>query len=120
MGLLYRRGGHDLLLPDASGIAVGRALRDAASPHDVPIVIISGDRTVLARSTLEISADSFLEKPQPRRGAIRRPRRPRAAHRYAGRGLSRRMAGHRRGAITRTARARDAALALAAGRPLTR
>ncbi|HEY8830417.1 MAG TPA: response regulator, partial [Candidatus Limnocylindria bacterium] len=34
----------DLLLPDVSGVAVGRALRDAPSTRDVPIVIISGDR----------------------------------------------------------------------------
>ena len=53
----------DLLLPDVSGVAVGRALRDAASTRDVPIVIISGDRAALARGTLEISAASFLEKP---------------------------------------------------------
>ena len=53
----------DLLLPDVSGVAVGRALRDAPSTRDVPIVIISGDRGALARSTLELRADSFLEKP---------------------------------------------------------
>jgi len=53
----------DLLLPDVSGVAVGRALRDAPSTRDVPIVIISGDRTALARSKLELRADSFLEKP---------------------------------------------------------
>jgi two-component system OmpR family response regulator len=53
----------DLLLPDVSGIAVGRALREAASTHDVPIVIISGDRAALARSRAELRADSFLEKP---------------------------------------------------------
>lgn len=53
----------DLMLPDVSGIAVGRALRDGASTHDVPIVIISGDRAALARSTAELRADSFLEKP---------------------------------------------------------
>jgi DNA-binding response OmpR family regulator len=53
----------DLLLPDVSGIAVGRALREAESTHDVPIVIISGDRMALARSKLELRADSFLEKP---------------------------------------------------------
>ncbi len=40
----------DLLLPDVSGVAVGRALRDAPSTRDVPIVIISGDRGALARS----------------------------------------------------------------------
>ena len=44
----------DLLLPDVSGVAVGRALRDAPSTRDVPIVIISGDRGALARSTLEL------------------------------------------------------------------
>ncbi|HEY8806619.1 MAG TPA: response regulator [Candidatus Limnocylindria bacterium] len=53
----------DLMLPDVSGIAVGRALRDHATTHHVPIVIISGDRAALARSKLEINADSFLEKP---------------------------------------------------------
>jgi DNA-binding response OmpR family regulator len=53
----------DLLLPDVSGVAVGRALRDEPSTHDVPIVIISGDRTALARSKLELHADSSLEKP---------------------------------------------------------
>jgi twitching motility two-component system response regulator PilH len=53
----------DLLLPDVSGIAVGRALRDAPSTRDVPIVVISGDRGALARGTLELRADSFLEKP---------------------------------------------------------
>jgi len=53
----------DLLLPDVPGVEVGRALRDAASTRDVPIVIISGDRAALARSTLELRADSFLEKP---------------------------------------------------------
>jgi DNA-binding response OmpR family regulator len=53
----------DLLLPDVSGIAVGHALRAAIGTADVPIVIISGDRAVLARSTQEISAHSFLEKP---------------------------------------------------------
>jgi DNA-binding response OmpR family regulator len=53
----------DLLLPDVSGVTVGRALREAASTRDVPIVIISGDRAALARSTQELSAHSFLEKP---------------------------------------------------------
>src|SRR5438067_11184764 len=53
----------DLRLPDVSGIAVGRALREAASTHDVPIVVISGDRAALARSKAELRADSFLEKP---------------------------------------------------------
>ena len=53
----------DLLLPGVSGVAVGRALRDAASTHDVPIVIISGDRAALARSTKDLGAHSFLEKP---------------------------------------------------------
>ena len=53
----------DLLLPDVSGVAVGRALRGSAGTRDVPIVIISGDRAALARSKLELSADSFLEKP---------------------------------------------------------
>jgi DNA-binding response OmpR family regulator len=53
----------DLLLPDVSGVAVARALRDEASTRDVPIVIISGDRVALARSQLETGADAFLEKP---------------------------------------------------------
>ena len=53
----------DLLLPDVSGSAVAHALRAAIGTADVPIVIISGDRAALARSTQEISADSFLEKP---------------------------------------------------------
>jgi DNA-binding response OmpR family regulator len=53
----------DLLLPDMSGVAVARALRDAASTRDVPIVIISGDRVALARSQGEVRADAFLEKP---------------------------------------------------------
>jgi twitching motility two-component system response regulator PilH len=53
----------DLLLPDVSGVAVGRALRDAPSTRDVPIIIISGDRSALARGKLELHADSFLEKP---------------------------------------------------------
>ena len=53
----------DLLLPDVSGIAVGRALRRSADTRDVPIVIVSGDRAALARSKLELSADSLLEKP---------------------------------------------------------
>src|SRR5437764_3594773 len=53
----------DLMLPDVSGIAVGRALRDAEATRDVPIVIISGDRAALARSRSELSAICFLEKP---------------------------------------------------------
>jgi DNA-binding response OmpR family regulator len=53
----------DLLLPDVSGVAVGRALRDTASTRHLPIVLISGDRAALARSRLELSPDSFLEKP---------------------------------------------------------
>jgi DNA-binding response OmpR family regulator len=53
----------DLLLPDVSGLAVGRALRGAARTRDVPIVVISGDRAALATSTREIGAHSFLEKP---------------------------------------------------------
>jgi DNA-binding response OmpR family regulator len=53
----------DLLLPDLSGLAVGHALREAASNRDVPIVIISGDRAALSRSRQEIGAHSFLEKP---------------------------------------------------------
>jgi DNA-binding response OmpR family regulator len=53
----------DLMLPDISGIVVGRALRESASTRDVPIVVISGDRAALARCTLELRADSFLEKP---------------------------------------------------------
>lgn len=53
----------DLLLPDVPGIIVGRTLRDAAATRDVPIVIISGDRAALARSTAELRAHSFLEKP---------------------------------------------------------
>ncbi|MDQ6857419.1 MAG: response regulator [Chloroflexota bacterium] len=53
----------DLMLPDVSGIVVGRALRGSAITRDVPIVIISGDRAALARSKLELRADSFLEKP---------------------------------------------------------
>ncbi len=53
----------DLMLPDVSGVAVGQALRESATTRDVPIVIISGDRAALARSTLQLRADSFLEKP---------------------------------------------------------
>jgi DNA-binding response OmpR family regulator len=53
----------DLLLPDVSGIAVGRALRDDAGTRDVPIVIISGDRAALARSRAELGAHTFIEKP---------------------------------------------------------
>jgi DNA-binding response OmpR family regulator len=53
----------DLMLPDVSGLAVGHALRDAASTRDVRIVIISGDRAALARGKKEINADSSLEKP---------------------------------------------------------
>jgi DNA-binding response OmpR family regulator len=53
----------DLLLPDISGVSVGRALRDAPGTRDVPIVIISGDRAALARSKHELEAHSFLEKP---------------------------------------------------------
>lgn len=53
----------DLMLPDVPGLAVGHALRDAVGTRDVPIVIISGDRAALARSTQELSATSFLEKP---------------------------------------------------------
>jgi len=53
----------DLLLPDVSGLDVGHALRRGARTKDVPIVIISGDRAALARSKLEIDADSFIEKP---------------------------------------------------------
>lgn len=53
----------DLQLPDVSGVTVGRALREAASTRDVPIVIISGDRAALARSTQDLGAHSFLEKP---------------------------------------------------------
>jgi len=53
----------DLLLPDVSGVAVGRALREAPGTHDVPIVIISGDRAALASGTAELGADSYLEKP---------------------------------------------------------
>lgn len=53
----------DLLLPDLSGVLVGRALRADTQTRDVPIVIISGDRAALARSTAELGAHSFLEKP---------------------------------------------------------
>ncbi len=53
----------DLRLPDVSGVAVGRALRETASTRDVRIVIISGDRAALARSRHELGAHSFLEKP---------------------------------------------------------
>ena len=53
----------DLLLPDVSGVGVGRALRDAPATHDVAIVIISGDRAAIARSQNELGARSFLEKP---------------------------------------------------------
>lgn len=53
----------DLLLPDMSGVAVARALRDEASTRDVPIVIVSGDRVALARCQGEVRADAFLEKP---------------------------------------------------------
>ncbi|HLZ48718.1 MAG TPA: response regulator [Candidatus Limnocylindria bacterium] len=53
----------DLMLPDVSGVDVGRALRDAVGTRDVPIVIISGDRAALARSREELRASSFLEKP---------------------------------------------------------
>ena len=53
----------DLMLPDVSGVSVGRALREAAGTRDVPIVIISGDPAALARSAQELGAHSFLEKP---------------------------------------------------------
>jgi DNA-binding response OmpR family regulator len=53
----------DLMLPDVSGVDVGRALREAVGTRDVPIVIISGDRAALASSRQELSASSFLEKP---------------------------------------------------------
>ena len=53
----------DLLLPDISGVHVGRALREIPGARNLPIVIISGDRAALARSTAELGAHSFLEKP---------------------------------------------------------
>ena len=53
----------DLMLPDLVGVAVGRALRDAMTTSDVPIVLISGDRAALARGTAELGAHSSLEKP---------------------------------------------------------
>ena len=53
----------DLGLPDVSGVSVGRALREAARTHDVPIVIISGDPAALARSTDVLGAHSCLAKP---------------------------------------------------------
>jgi len=53
----------DLLLPDVPGLDVGHALRKGARTHDVPIVIISGDRAALARSKHELAADSYIEKP---------------------------------------------------------
>ena len=53
----------DLLLPDVSGVMVGRALRELAGARDLPIVIISGDRAALARSAADLGAHSFLEKP---------------------------------------------------------
>lgn len=53
----------DLLLPDVSGVAVGRALRATEATRDVAIVIISGDRGALARGRHELGAHSFLEKP---------------------------------------------------------
>lgn len=53
----------DLMLPDVSGIVVGQALRGSPVTQNVPIVVISGDRAALARSTLELRADAFLEKP---------------------------------------------------------
>ena len=53
----------DLLLPDISGVHVGRALREIPGAGNLPIVIISGDRAALARSTAELGAHSFLEKP---------------------------------------------------------
>ena len=53
----------DLGLPDVSGVSVGRALREAAPTHTVPIVIISGDPAALARGTAVLGAHSCLEKP---------------------------------------------------------
>ncbi len=53
----------DLMLPDVAGVAVGRTLREDARTKDVPIVIISGDRAAIERTTLEIGAHSYLEKP---------------------------------------------------------
>ncbi|MEP7003383.1 MAG: response regulator [Chloroflexota bacterium] len=53
----------DLMLPDVAGVAVGRTLRLDERTKDVPIVIISGDRAAIARTTLEIGAHSYLEKP---------------------------------------------------------
>lgn len=53
----------DLLLPDISGVLVGRALRELPGVRDIPIVIISGDRAALARSRTELGAHSILEKP---------------------------------------------------------
>lgn len=53
----------DLLLPDVSGVSVGRTLRDTPTTRDVAIVIISGDRAAIARGTDELGAHSFLEKP---------------------------------------------------------
>ena len=53
----------DLLLPDLSGVLVGRALREIPGARDLPIVIISGDRAALARSAAALGAHSFLEKP---------------------------------------------------------
>ena len=53
----------DLLLPDVSGVMVGRALRALAGARDIPIVIISGDRAALARSAADLGTHSFLEKP---------------------------------------------------------
>jgi CheY-like chemotaxis protein len=59
----------DLLLPDVSGIAVGRAaLRDDERTLDVPIVIISGDRAALAsrRSRSERTRSSRSRSASPR------------------------------------------------------
>lgn len=53
----------DLMLPDISGVSVGRALREAAGTRVLPIVVISGDRAALARSARELDAHAFLEKP---------------------------------------------------------
>jgi DNA-binding response OmpR family regulator len=53
----------DLVLPDVPGLDVAHALRAAARTHDVPIVIISGDRAALARSKDEMDAESYIEKP---------------------------------------------------------
>lgn len=54
----------DMMLPDLSGIEVCRRLKASPETRDIPVVMITADRTRTARTAaLRAGADDFLPKP---------------------------------------------------------